>query len=77
MHFYSSCIETGELKASFAAIFNLPKYLVAVLLMAEKPFSLLFYCESSINQYDGQKTLGLVYYYLSSVGLETLYCHAI
>ena len=51
MHFYSSYIETGELKASFLAIFNLPKYLVAVLLMVEGLFSLLFYCESGINQY--------------------------
>ena len=59
MHFYSSYIETGELKASFLAIFNLPKYLVAVLLMVEGLFSLLFYCESGINQYAGQITLGL------------------
>ena len=57
MHFYSSYIETGELKASFLAIFNLPKYLVAVLLMVEGLFSLLFYCESGINQYAGQITL--------------------
>ena len=59
MHFYSSYIETGELKASFLAIFNLPKYLVAVLLMVEGLFSLLFYCENSINQYAGQITYGL------------------
>ena len=52
-------METGELKASFLAIFNLPKYLVANLLMMEGPFSLLFYCESGINQYTGQITLGL------------------
>ena len=77
MHFYSSYIETRELKASFLAIFNLPEYLVAVLLMVEGVFSLLFYCESGINQYAGQTTLGLVCYYLSSVGLETLYCHSI
>ena len=59
MHFYSSSIEIGELKASFLAIFNLPKYLIAVLLMVEGLFSLLFYCESGINQYAGQITLGL------------------
>ena len=59
MHFYSSYIETGELKATFLAIFNLPKYLVAVLLMVEGLFSLLFYRESGINQYAGQITLGL------------------
>ena len=35
MHFYSIYIETGELKAGFLAIFNEPKYLVAVLLMVE------------------------------------------
>ena len=77
MHFCSSYIETGELKANFLAIFNLPKYLVAVLLMVEGLFTLLFYCESGINQYTGQITLGLVCFYLSSVGLETLYCHSI
>ena len=59
MHFYSIYIETGKLKASFLAIFNLPKYLIAVLLMVEGLFSLLFYCESGINQYAGQITLGL------------------
>ena len=59
MHFYSSYIETGELKASFLAIFNLPKYLVAVLLMVEGLFSFLLYCESGMNQYAGQITLGL------------------
>ena len=77
MHFYSNYIETGELKASFLAIFDLPKYLVAVLSMVEGLFSLLFYCESGISQYAGQITLGLVCYYLSSVTLETLYCHSI
>ena len=75
MHFYSSYIETGELKASFLAIFNLPKYLVAVLLMVEGLFSLLLYCESGINMLDRQ-LWGLVYY-LSSDGLETLCCHSI
>ena len=77
MHFYSSYIETGELKASFLAIFNLPKYLVAVLSMVEGVFSLLFYCESGINQFAWQITLKLVCYYLNSVGLETMYCHSI
>ena len=59
MYLNSSYIETGELKASFLAFFNLLKYLVAVFLMLEGLFSLLFYCESSINQYAGQITLGL------------------
>ena len=59
MHFYNSYIETGELKPRFLAIFNLPKYLVAVLLMVEGLFSLLFYSESDINQNTGQITLGL------------------
>ena len=59
MHFYSIYIDTGKLKASFLAIFNLPKYLIAVLLMVEELFSLLFYCESGINQYAEQITLGL------------------
>ena len=54
MHFCSSYIETGELKSSFLAIFNLPKYLVVVLLTVRGLFSLLFYCESGINQYPGQ-----------------------
>ena len=58
MHFYSSYIESGELKVSFLATFNLPKYLVAVLLMVEGLFSLLFYCECGINQDPGQITLG-------------------
>ena len=73
MHFYSSYIETGELKASFLAIFNLPKYLVAVFLMVEGLFIFLFYCGSGINQYAGQITLELSCYYLSAIGLETLY----
>ena len=76
MHFYSSYIETGELKASFLAIFNLPKYLVAVLLMVEGLFSLLFYCESGINQYAGEITLGLSLL-LFEQSFETLYCHSI
>ena len=58
MHFDSSYIETEKLKASFLAVFNLPKYLVAVLLMVEELFSLLFSCESGIIQYAGQITLG-------------------
>ena len=62
MHICSGYIETGELKATFLAIFNLPKYLVAVLLMVEGLFSLLFYCKSGINEYAGQITLGLVCY---------------
>ena len=56
--------------------------------MVEGLFSLLFYCESGINQYAGQITLGAnaLSYPLyesalapkvSSVGLETLYCHSI
>ena len=59
MLFDSSYIETGELKGSFLAMFNLPKCLVAVLLILEGLFSLLFYCESSINRYTEQITLGL------------------
>ena len=51
MNFYSSYVEIGELKVSFLAIFNLPKYSVAVLLMVDGLFSLLFYYESGINQY--------------------------
>ena len=54
MHFYSTYIEAGELKASFLAIFDLTKYLNAVLLMVDGLFNLLFYCESSINQYAEQ-----------------------
>ena len=44
----------------------------------------LFQCESVFNQYTRQKTLTDVmgaslttFYYLSSVVLETLYCHTI
>ena len=59
--------------------FNLPKYVVAALLMMERLFSVLVYCESGINQYTRQKTLtmflGRICYYLNSVALETLYCH--
>ena len=43
----------------------------------EELSSVLFYSESGVNQYARQITLGLVCYYLSSVGLETLYCHSI
>ena len=46
-----------EVKASFLAIVNLPKCVVAVLLMKEGLFSLLFYCESGTNQYAGQKII--------------------
>ena len=35
---------------------NLPECVVAVLLMVEGLFSLLFYCDSGFNQYAGQKT---------------------
>ena len=49
--------------------------------MIEELFSLLFYCETDIKQYAGQKTLadvsGQVCHYLSSVALETFYCHTI
>ena len=52
--------------------------------MVEGLFSLLFQCESGINQYTRQKTLTDVVgaslttcYYLNSVALETLYCHTI
>ena len=46
------------------------------LIMLEGLFSLLFYCESGINQYAGQKTsidvLGRVCYHLGWVDLDTL-----
>ena len=35
--------------------FNLPKCIAVGLLMTEGLFSLLFYCESGINQYARQK----------------------
>ena len=44
---YRGC---GE-KASFFAIFNIPKKIVVGLSMVEGLRSLLFYCESGINQY--------------------------
>ena len=37
--------------------FNLTKCIIAGLLIVEWLFSLLFYCESGINQYGGQKSL--------------------
>ena len=40
----------GE-KTSFLAIFNIPKCIAVGLSMVEGLFSLLFYCESGINQY--------------------------
>ena len=44
-------------KQVFLQWFNLPKCVVAALLMVEGLFSLLLYCESGINQYAGKKTL--------------------
>ena len=55
--------------------FNLPKYVVAALLMMERLFSVLVYCESGINQYTRQKILTMFLgriCYLNSVALETL-----
>ena len=37
--------------------FNLPKCVVAALLIEKEIFNMLFYCKSGINQYAGQKTL--------------------
>ena len=49
-------MENGRKKQVFLHSFNLPKCIVAGLLMVEWLFSLLFYCECDINQYTGQKT---------------------
>ena len=74
-------IEAVEKKQVFLQSFNILKCIAAGLSMVEKLLSLLFYCESGINQYAVQKTstdvLGRVCYYLSSVALETLYCKTI
>ena len=57
-HCKISYIEAKEKwKQVFLQSFNLPKYLVAALLTLEVLFSLLFYCESGINQYPWQITL--------------------
>ena len=62
----------------FLQSFNLRK---CVVVMVEGLFSLLFYCESGINQYAGKKTLTDVFraslLLLQPVALETLYCHTI
>ena len=47
----------GEKKQVFLQSFNIPKSMVVGLLMVEGLFSLLFQCESSINQYVRQKIL--------------------
>ena len=44
-------------KQVFLQLFNIPKCMVVGLSMVEGLFSLLFYCESGINQYARQKTL--------------------
>ena len=46
-----SCIKTLEKKQVFLPSFNVPKCIVVGLSMVEGLFSLLFYCESGINQY--------------------------
>ena len=46
-------------KQVFLQLFNLPKCTVVGLLMVKGLFSLLFYYESGINQYAGQKYVGL------------------
>ena len=51
---YRGC---GVKKQVFLQPFNIPKCLVVGLLMVEGLISLLFYCESVINQYARQKTL--------------------
>ena len=61
--FYNTGIcyrECGEKKQVFLQSFNIPKSMVVGLLMVEGLFSLLFQCESGINQYTRQKTLAVI-----------------
>ena len=51
---YRGC---GDKKQVFLQSFNIPKSMVVGLLMVEELFSLLFQCESGINQYVRQKIL--------------------
>ena len=69
------CRGCGE-KTVFLQSFNIPKCIFVGVSLVEGLFSLLFYCESGINQYAVQKMLlGRVSYYLSSVALDALYCY--
>ena len=52
---YRGC---GKKKQVILELFDISKCIVVGLLMVEEVFSLLFYCESIINQYAGHKTLG-------------------
>ena len=47
----------GEKKQVLLQLFNISKFIGVDLSMIEELFSLLFQCESSINQYAVQKTL--------------------
>ena len=66
-------IEAVEKKQAFLQSFNIPKCIVVGLSVVVGLFSLLFYCESGINQYTVQKTLTDVFG--SNLLLIQLGCH--